>query len=222
MLARPTLLLLISARDGTIDDPEIADEARAIAERLAAEPAVATVETPWTSDRTGLISSDRRHALILARLPGSATETRAMMGELSPRYTIETKRLRVGVRGDEVFRQVGQQAAEDFVRAELIIFPGVFLLLLVFFRNVAAAVLPVAVGVFAMVCTLGTLRLVAGITEVSTFALNLTLVLGLGLGVDYGLFILSRFREARGRGRPVAEAVAESVATAGGPFSSAV
>lgn len=211
------MLLLVTAREGTIDDPATSAEAQAIAGRLAAEPAVAAVETPWTSPgKLGLVSADRRHALILARLPGSATETRSLMGELSPRYTMETERLTVGVGGgDEVFRQVGHEAAEDFVRAELIIFPGVLLLLLLFFRNVAAAILPVAVGLFAMVSTLAVLRLLAGVTEVSTFALNLTLVLGLGLGVDYGLFILARFREALGRGKPVPDAVAESVATAG-------
>ncbi len=216
-LGAANMLLLVTARDGTLDDPAISAEARAIAERLAGEPFVAAVETPWTSPgKLGIVSADRRHALILARLPGNATETRSFMRELSPSYTIETERLTIGVGGgDEVFRQVGVEAAKDFVRAEMIILPGVFLLLLVFFRNVAAAILPVAVGLFAMVCTLAMLRLLAGITEVSTFALNLTLVLGLGLGVDYGLFILARFREALGRGAPIADAVTESVATAG-------
>jgi putative drug exporter of the RND superfamily len=63
--------------------------------------------------------------------------------------------------------------------------------------------------------TLATLRLITGFTEVSTFALNLTLVLGLGLGIDYGLFIITRFREATRDGASTAEAIAISVASAG-------
>jgi RND superfamily putative drug exporter len=211
------MLLLITVQEGTLDRPATTLQVQEVAERLSKEPSVATVETPWNSPgKIGMVSADRRHALILARLPGSATETRSLMAELSPRYTMQTGNLSIGVGGgDEVFRQVGAEAARDFARAEIIIFPGVFLLLLLFFRNVAAAILPIAVGLFAMISTLAALRLLASVTEVSTFALNLTLVLGLGLGVDYGLFVLARFREARADGRTVPEAVAVSVATAG-------
>ena len=150
------LLLITVQRRHAGSIPRRRLQARDVAERLAKEPGVATVETPWNSPgKVGMVSADRRHALILARLPGSATETRSRMAELSPRYTTQTGNLSIGVGGgDEVFRQVGAEAARDFARAEMIIFPGVFLLLLLFFRNVAAAILPIAVGLFAMISTL--------------------------------------------------------------------
>jgi RND superfamily putative drug exporter len=59
------------------------------------------------------------------------------------------------------------------------------------------------------------LKMLSGVTEVSVFALNLTTAMGLGLAIDYSLFVLSRFREERERGRDPHEAVVRTVATAG-------
>ena len=59
------------------------------------------------------------------------------------------------------------------------------------------------------------LKVLAGMTTVSIFSLNLTTALGLGLAIDYSLFIVSRYREERARGREPREAVVATVATAG-------
>ncbi|GAA4505936.1 hypothetical protein GCM10023191_062370 [Actinoallomurus oryzae] len=53
------------------------------------------------------------------------------------------------------------------------------------------------------------------LTEVSAAAMRVTTMLGLGLAVDYALLILTRFREERGEGAEVTEAVRRTVATAG-------
>src|ERR1039457_6075872 len=52
-------------------------------------------------------------------------------------------------------------------------------------------------------------------TTVSIYSINVTTILGLGLGIDYGLFMVSRFREELHRGGSVEDAVARTVATAG-------
>ncbi|HEX2178503.1 MAG TPA: MMPL family transporter, partial [Actinomycetota bacterium] len=75
--------------------------------------------------------------------------------------------------------------------------------------------LPLAVGGLAVVGTLVILRILAGFTDVSIFALNLTTGLGLGLGIDYSLFIVSRFREELAAGASTEQAVVRSVETAG-------
>ena len=69
------------------------------------------------------------------------------------------------------------------------------LLLIAVFGGVIAGVLPLGVGIVAVLGTLGILRLTVEFTEVSIFALNLTTALGLGIAIDYSLFIVSRFRE---------------------------
>jgi MMPL family len=83
--------------------------------------------------------------------------------------------------------------------------------LLLVFRSVVAALLPLMVGAIAVVGALVILKLLTGATDVAVYALNLTAGLGLGLAIDYSLFIVSRFREELA----VDEAVVRTVRTAG-------
>ena len=91
--------------------------------------------------------------------------------------------------------QVNTQVSHDLERAELLAFPFVFLLSLLFFRSLVAALLPPLLGGLAIVATFFALRILAGFVDLSVFALNLTTGLGLGLAIDYSLFMVSRYRE---------------------------
>src|SRR5260370_30259352 len=97
----------------------------------------------------------------------------------------------------------------------MLAFPFAVIALLLVFRSVVAAVLPVLVGGGAVIVSLALIFGLGQITTLSVFVLNITTLFGLGLGVDYSLFIVSRFREELARGHSVEEAVAISVATAG-------
>ncbi|MFG3013514.1 MMPL family transporter [Streptomyces cinerochromogenes] len=116
---------------------------------------------------------------------------------------------------EEISRQVGEQARTDFLRAEAFALPVVLLLLVLVYRRTVAALLTVAAGLLSVLGTLAGLRLLAQFTEVSTFAANLALVLGLGLGVDYGLFVINRYREERTAGHAHHDAVVRATAAAG-------
>ncbi|MFD1149648.1 MMPL family transporter [Saccharothrix hoggarensis] len=210
----PNLTLLVTARGGDVDDPATAARGRALAAELA--PDVRQVESYWDRRSPALRSEDGGQALVLAWVPGSATEARAAIAGLSERFTRADDVITVGVGGqDEVFRQVGAQAARDFVRAELIVVPVVLLLLILLYRRVSLALTTLGVGLFAMVGTLAALRGLTRLTEVSTFAANITLVMGLALGVDYCLFVIARYREELAGGATVPEAVERAVTTAG-------
>ena len=74
------------------------------------------------------------------------------------------------------------------------------MLLLLVFGSLVAAGLPLVIGLFSIVGTLGLLTLLSHFTAVSNYALNLTTILGLGLAIDYSLFIVTRFREERSGG----------------------
>jgi RND superfamily putative drug exporter len=89
------------------------------------------------------------------------------------------------------------------------------ILLLVIFGGLAAACLPLAIGGLAILGSFTALRLLTLFTSVSVFSLNITTILGLGLAIDYGLFLVSRFREELHRQDSVEDAVARTVATAG-------
>ena len=83
----------------------------------------------------------------------------------------------------------------DLQRAELIAFPILFLLSLLFFRSLVAAVLPLLIGGLAIVSTFLLLTVASELASISIFALNLVTGLGLGLAIDYSLFVVSRYRE---------------------------
>jgi RND superfamily putative drug exporter len=77
----------------------------------------------------------------------------------------------------------------------MLAFPFIFLLSLLFFRSLVAALLPPLIGGVAIVATFFALRIVAGFADLSVFALNFVTGLGLGLAIDYSLFMVSRYRE---------------------------
>ena len=93
--------------------------------------------------------------------------------------------------------------------------PLLLILMTVIFGSLAAAGLPLVIGVFGILGSFTALRLLTLFTGVSVFSLNITTILGLGLGIDYGLFLVSRFREELHRRDSVEDAVARTLATAG-------
>src|SRR5690606_2863300 len=98
--------------------------------------------------------------------------------------------------------QVGEKVESDLRRAEIFAFPILFLLSLLFFRSLVAALLPLMVGGLAIVGSFFLLRVADEFSDVSIFALNLITGLGLGLAIDYSLFIVSRYREELARVGP--------------------
>ncbi|MCY1144438.1 MMPL family transporter [Actinoplanes sp. Pm04-4] len=106
-------------------------------------------------------------------------------------------------------------STEDLAKAEIISLPVVLILLLFLFGSLVAASLPVLVGGAAVLGSLGILHAIAGVHEVNSFAVNVASLLGLGMAIDYGLFMVGRFREEQSAGRTPAEAVRRTVATAG-------
>jgi uncharacterized membrane protein YdfJ with MMPL/SSD domain len=122
----------------------------------------------------------------------------------------------VALGGPEIVNeQATKQVEEDLARAEMLAFPLLFLVSLLVFRGLVAALLPIAVG---MVTVLTTFLLMRGVNEIepmSVFALNLIIGLGLGLAIDYSLFVVSRFREEVEKGQGTADALAATLRTAG-------
>src|SRR5690606_30953279 len=111
--------------------------------------------------------------------------------------------------------QMNEKVESDLRRAELIAFPILFLLSLLFFRSLVAALLPLLVGALAIVGTFAMLRAISVLATVSIFSLNLVTGLGLGLAIDYSLFIVSRYREELAHHGPGLRALERTLATAG-------
>jgi RND superfamily putative drug exporter len=212
----PNLVLLVTAKGGDVDDPAVAAAAEAITRRLAAEPDLAQVLSYWAADAPALKSADGAQALVLGRITGDEEDLDARAAALTDAYARDDADLQVQVGGQaQVFREVGEQVEADLARAEAIAVPITLLLLVLVFASAVAGILPLAVGGFAIIGTLLVLRVLAQVTDVSIYALNLTTALGLGLAIDYSLFIVSRYREELRAGRDPGDALIVTMRTAG-------
>jgi RND superfamily putative drug exporter len=112
-------------------------------------------------------------------------------------------------------------ANEDAAKTgEMIAIPVLLVVLLLVFRSVIAALIPVVVGGVVVSATDGVMRLLLGLVEIDAFALAAAGMMGLALGVDYSLLVVSRFREERKKSdlrvaaRTTVEAAARSIVPA--------
>src|SRR5215469_8636782 len=110
---------------------------------------------------------------------------------------------------------INHEVTSDIGRAEGTSMPVLLVLLLIIFGGLAAASLPLAVGGIAILGSFTALRLLTLATPVSIYSINITTILGLGLAIDYGLFIVGRFREELRRSGSTEAALARTMATAG-------
>ncbi|MDP8976028.1 MAG: MMPL family transporter [Actinomycetota bacterium] len=213
----PNLVLLVTARNGTVDDPAVAAGAAALTQELANTPGIQQSVSYWTlGSPPPLRGNDGKQALVLARIGGDEDTVNARVEELSPVLARQNNAFSVRVSGfAEVFRQVGETIEADLVKAEGIALLITLVLLVVVFGSVVAAGLPVGIGVLSIVGTFFVLRVLSELTQVSIYSLNLTTFMGLGLAIDYSLFVVSRYREELRRGLGPADAVVRSVQTAG-------
>jgi uncharacterized membrane protein YdfJ with MMPL/SSD domain len=95
---------------------------------------------------------------------------------------------------------------DDLKRIELFALPLLLLLSFLVFRGLAAALLPVLVGILSILTTLLLLNALTTVVDIDTFAINIVTGLGLGLAIDYSLFLVTRFREELDRRGDAVEA----------------
>ncbi|EST23272.1 MMPL family transporter [Streptomyces niveus] len=214
--SQPNLLLLVDAGGKGVDDPAVAAEARRLTERLAAEDGVVGVGSYWQTRAPALRAEDGGEALIAARIVGTEKEAGETLERIAPEFRGAQGSLDVSVGGPVAVRHEMQATIqEDLLRAELIALPVTLVLLVMVFGSAIAALLPLGIGIVAILGTNAVLRGITEITDVSVFAQNLTTALGLGLAVDYALFIVRRFREELAEGVEVRDAVGTTLRTAG-------
>ena len=184
---------------------------------VATAPHVVRVVSHLLSPRQ--ISDDRHTAYDIVFLDLPADDSPDALPILRERLR-PAPGLDVELAGGPAFYGDVQTVSEaDLTRSELISLPVAALALIFVFGSLVAAGVPLMVGGSAVIVALAGIYIVASLTPMSIFVLNLATLLGLGLGVDYSLLMTSRFREelaSRPEGPDrVAEAVRITVATAG-------
>ncbi|APT93387.1 RND transporter [Corynebacterium phocae] len=161
-----------------------------------------------------LISQDGTVAFAAIGLKGDSEQTLKDYHAIEP--ALYDTELPVQIAGaTAVADALDDGMANDVARAEKLALPLVGLLLLFVFGSVVAAFMPLIVGGLSILGSLGILAILAQFLQVNTFAHAVVTLLGLGLAIDYGLFMVSRFREELDKGKDPQTAVAVTTATAG-------
>ncbi len=189
---------------------------------VPAAPYVVGVDSHLISPRQ--VSADRRTAydIVLLDLPAddSPLGLPGIEERLRPAPGLDVRL----AGGPAFYGDVQSVSEEDLRRSEFVSLPLAAAALLLVFGSVVGAAVPLVVGGTSVLVALAVIFLLASVTPMSIFVLNLATLLGLGLGVDYSLLLTSRFREelrartAAGATPPtdaVEAAVRITVATAG-------
>ncbi|MEV8100497.1 MMPL family transporter [Kitasatospora sp. NPDC085879] len=168
-----------------------------------------------TAVRGGLVSVDGRIAVVRVQYPDqsrlSAEDLDALV-DLGDRLRAELP-LRIEM-GGSLFYAFSDP---DGGASELIGLLAAAAILFLAFGSLVAAALPIGMAVFGLTVGVATMTVLAGVTDVPTFAPVLGSMVGLGVGIDYALFVLARHREYLARGLDPREAAGRAVATAGRP-----
>jgi len=210
------VVVIYSARNGA---PSVTAPAakRAIGSTLAALPGsyVTSYATYWTTGSPQFVSPNGRHTYAVIELAGRSDADRiSSFNKIEGRLNAPGLNARVG--GFTPTEQaINHEVKSDIGRAEGLSMPVLLILLLVIFGGLAAASMPLAIGGIAILGSFTALRLLTLVTPVSIYSINITTILGLGLAIDYGLFVVGRFREELRRSESVEAALARTMATAG-------
>src|SRR6266516_2938809 len=208
------VVVLYKSATMTVADPAYR---AAVTRTLGALPRgkVESAATFWSTGSRQFVSAGGRETYAVLELTGGSDAARiksfdAIRARLAAPGLTEQAGGQIPSEG-----AINKEVTSDIGRAEAFSMPVLLILLLVIFGGLAAASLPLAIGGLAILGSFTALRLLTLFTAVSIYSVNITTILGLGLAIDYGLFMVSRFREELGRTDSVEDALARTVATAG-------
>jgi putative drug exporter of the RND superfamily len=199
------------------------DQARRVGtdtvEQLKRSPWVLNVSSAWTSPPQAaaeLVSKDGKSGMIVAGLKGGENDAQKYASRLTTQLVHDRDGVTMRAGGMAVaYAQINDQNERDLLLMESIAIPLSFAVLVWVLGGMVAATLPIVLGALAIVCTMSVLRLITFATDVSTYALDLSIAMGLALAIDYNLLIISRFREELAHADDRAQALLRTMATAG-------
>jgi uncharacterized membrane protein YdfJ with MMPL/SSD domain len=210
--------ILIQSRSLTASDPAFRSAVQAVISGVAELDAVASVDSPYDADNSGLISADKRSALVRIEIRGPSEDAADKIDPVVGRVAAVQKAhpdFYVGSFGESTNKALTASFTDDLKKAGLFSVPLTLIILLVAFGALVAAGIPLLLGLTAVLATLG---LVAGISHVlpmSDSVSAIILLIGLAVGVDYSMFYLKREREERAAGRSEEAALEAAAATSG-------
>jgi putative drug exporter of the RND superfamily len=210
--AAVTDIVVVRSSRYTVDAPQF----EALVGRLASDvrrAGVAGVRTYLDRRDPSLVTRDR-HATMVQFSEASDDGIDAIVGAVeradsSPAFA-------VAVTGQKTLdRDFNELSQSDLQHGELRVgLPAALIILLLVFGAVVAGLVPLLITLPSIAVALGLVAVLAHAFSLSVFVINMLTGMGLALAIDYSLFVVSRFREERGRGRELLDAIAGSATTA--------
>ncbi len=187
------------------------------------EPYIDQVISYLSTPDSGLVSNDRRTTFFIASVEASHVDTATMtvpafrtaIHEAAARHP-RASEYEIFVTGQPALDyDVRSVSAEDAEHGEIRSLIPTSMVLVLAFGAIAAAVLPIIIGVFAISCAVAGVHLVGSFYPMSVFAVTIITMVGLAVGIDYSLLIVTRFREEMNRGLSARDAAIRTIRTAG-------
>jgi uncharacterized membrane protein YdfJ with MMPL/SSD domain len=198
----------------TIEDDEYEAQVEAAEQRVRGAEGVTRVVHYFDTLLPTLVSEDERTTIMFVSLQGDEGETQTYVDGV--REALDDTELEHYVTGAAAVNNDFQKTSEeDLKRSEVLTAGLVLFLLLLTFRTVVSAFVPLLLGGAAVVSATAVLYAIGTQADTSIFALNIASMIGLGLAIDFSLIVVNRFREELARHQDPRLATAITMATAG-------
>jgi RND superfamily putative drug exporter len=214
---------LLAVVDGpVVTDPAVATAVTGAARVLRTMPSVAAVYDTYQSSAIDLRATDGKASVVVVDLRHGLSDPAATRASDQVRTLLQQAipAARVLVGGNTVARyEANHQVSADLEHGELVSLPIAAAVLVLIFGGLAAAGIPLGV---ALASISGSLLFLLGFTylfDVDPNVVSVVTVMGLGLAIDYGLLMVSRYREELRRGLPPGPALDRTMVTAGRSIS---
>ncbi len=181
------------------------------------DPDVLEVMTPEDAPPVlapSMVNGDRKSALAMITLKGDFKAALAHYPKVRER--LDSSAFVITCTGQVPFMDNFDRVLKhDLVRAEIVSLPLALLVLLLAFRTVVAAALPVGVGALAVVGGIAVVMGLSHVLDMAEYTINVCSLIGLGVAIDYSLFTVSRYREELAHGHDYRAALSRALEGAG-------
>jgi RND superfamily putative drug exporter len=208
-------MIIVRSNTLTVDDPAFAGQVNGLyGELVAMGPDVVTgAITYYMVPEPSLVSADRHSTLIPFKMPLENYEKIADIYAMGEKYN--TGGFEIYHTGSAAFMEDSMKLSDDtMATGETVGIAIALVVLAIVFGAIAAAFLPVLLGIAAIVVALGLTALVGQTMDLTFMITSMITMMGLAVGIDYSLFILTRFREERARGLEKMDAIGTAGSTA--------
>ncbi|HKE78711.1 MAG TPA: MMPL family transporter [Solirubrobacteraceae bacterium] len=212
-------VLVQAPKGGSANDPAVHKAVDGVIAAVRTKPGVAQIKSPYTQGNEDQRAKDGRSVIVRFKVRGDDDLTSKRISPIVDAvHNVKSANpgVFVGEFGDaSANKAISQSFSDDFKKAETLSLPITLLILVVAFGALAAAGVPLLLGLTAVMATLGLVAIPSHFLPMDDTVSSVVLLIGLAVGVDYTLFYLRREREEKRRGAGKLEAVHTAAATSG-------